>query len=100
MEGSLRRLALAQRAGQRKEHVLLGGGDGLEAPRVALRKGADDLLDQHFRSRGAGGDAEPPDGAEIVPVDIGGALHQRRARTAGALGYFLEPLRIGRVWGA
>ena len=37
------------------------------------------------------------DVAEMRPVDVGGALHQHRARTAGALGHFLQPLRIRRV---
>ena len=35
--------------------------------------------------------------AELAPVDVGGALHQRGARAAGALGHFLQPLRIRRI---
>ena len=38
-----------------------------------------------------------PMAPNCVPVDVGGALHQRGVRAAGALGDFLEPLRIGRV---
>ena len=37
------------------------------------------------------------DAVEIVPVDVGGALHQHRARTAGLLGHFLEALRVRRI---
>ena len=41
--------------------------------------------------------AEARDIAEHVPVDIGGALHQHRARAAGAFGDFLQPQRIGGI---
>ena len=60
----LRRLVVPQRTGQREEHALLRGRHGLHTDRVARGEGVDDLLDQHFRRRGAGGDAETRDGAE------------------------------------
>ena len=83
--------------GSGKNMLFLGGGHGLHAHRIALGEGADDLLDQDLRRRGAGGDAEASDRAEHRPVDLGGALHQRRARTARALCDLLEPLGVGGV---
>ncbi len=65
--------------------VMVSHADG-----VAVGEGADDLFDQHLRRRRAGGDAEARDRAEYRPVDVAGALHQRGARAAGALGHLLR----------
>ncbi len=92
-----RRLVAAQHPRQREEHVLIGGGDGLDGHRVALGESADDLLDQHLGRGRAGGDADAGDGAEQRPVDVLGALHQRGACAAGALGHFPQALRVGGI---
>ena len=63
----------------------------------ALGEGVDHLLDQHFRRRGAGGDAERRDALEPRPVDLVGALDQHRERAAGALRHLAQPLRVGGV---
>ena len=89
--------ALPQRPRQRKEHVLVGGRDGLDAHRIALGEGRDDLLHQNLRRRGTGGDADAGDRAKHRPIDFLRAFDQRRARAAGALGNFSQALRVGGI---
>ena len=63
--GRLRRVG-PQRTRQRKELVLFRGRDRLHMQFVALGERAHDLLDDHFRRRGARGDAEALDALEIA----------------------------------
>src|SRR6266702_6124836 len=92
---SFHRLIAPQHARQREEHVFVGSGDGLDGYRVAFGETADDFFDKNLRRRGAGRHDEAGDRSEQRPVDFRGALNQRRAWTAGALGHFLEALGIG-----
>src|SRR5579872_1313539 len=83
---------------QRKEDAVLGCcRNGIYTERIALGERVQDLLDQYFRRRGAGGDAEPGDAFEHRPVEIGGAVDQHRALAAFVLGDLAQALRVRRV---
>src|SRR4051812_32028622 len=80
-------LALAgDGARQAKDDVLAGDPDRLDGHRIAPPRLVQHLFDQAFRCRGAGGEAEPPDGGERRPIDGAGAVDEGRAGAAGALG--------------
>jgi hypothetical protein len=86
-------------ARQWERHVLDHRGNRIHRDGIAGGESVDDLLDEHLRRRGAGGEAELADALEGRPVDLLGPEHQAGDRAADALGDFAQALRVRGVRG-
>src|SRR5262249_60449990 len=85
-------------ARQRKEYILVGGGNRRNAHVVTFFERRDDFFDQHLGRRRAGRNPDAARPIEARPVDLGGGFQQHRVRTAGPFRDLLEALRVRRIW--
>ena len=95
---STRRLGdVAQLARHIERDPLLGCPHAFDRHVEALAQRFDHLVDQNLRCRRAGRDADRAHGAEPVPGNFRGALHQQRPRASRTLGHLDEAQRVRAV---